>query len=161
MPSDWFLEEYKLIQSKIDKVLESQFQVRSWSVSLLTGFVLGVFATHISPFTLLIAIPIIWTFQLQDRRQEWFRKTLSSRAADLESSINLLGLPTSGFSAIEIKRWASLRRYVPDLGTVPGTARVLMREKTQARRFLQRAETIFWTTQYGVVAVIVLWNLLR
>jgi hypothetical protein len=29
MPSDWFLEEYKLIQSKIDQVLTSQFQVRS------------------------------------------------------------------------------------------------------------------------------------
>jgi hypothetical protein len=35
-----------------------------------------------------------------------------------------------------------------------------MREKTQARRFLQRAETIFWATQYAVVAVIVSWNLI-
>jgi len=85
MASDWFLEEYKLLQSKIDQVLTSQFQVRSWSVSLLTGFVLGVFATHTSPLALLIAVPIILTFQLQDKRQEWFRKSLSRRAADLES----------------------------------------------------------------------------
>ncbi len=122
MSSDWFLEEYKLIQSKIDNVQTSQFQVRSWSVSLLTGFVLGVFATHTPPPVLLIAIPIIWTFQRQDKRQEWFRKTLSTRVAHLESGINLLGLPTAGFSAADMKRWAKLRRYVPDLGAVPGTA---------------------------------------
>ena len=155
MPSDWFLEEYKLIQSKIDQVLTSQFQVRSWSVSLLTGFVLGVFATHTSPVALVAALPVIAIFQLQDKRQEWFRKTLSNRAADLESGINLLGLPTSGFSPSDMKRWASLRRYVPTLGAVPGTARVLIEEKMKGRWFLMRAETLFWVAQYTIVVLII------
>jgi hypothetical protein len=59
MSTEWFLEEYKLIQAKIDKVLDSQFQVRSWSISLLTGFVVGVFATQRSPLTLIFALPAI------------------------------------------------------------------------------------------------------
>jgi len=156
MASDWFLEEYKLLQSKIDQVLTSQFQVRSWSVSLLTGFVLGVFATHTSPLALLIAVPIILTFQLQDKRQEWFRKSLSRRAADLESGINLLGLPTSGFSPTDLKRWAALRRYVPNLGAVPGTARVLIEGKMKGKWPLRHAETFFWGVQYAIVAIIIL-----
>jgi hypothetical protein len=154
MSTEWFLEEYKLIQAKIDKVLDSQFQVRSWSISLLTGFVVGVFATQRSPLTLIFALPTIAMFHLLDLRQKWFRKTLTDRAFDLENGINLLGLTTESYNTEKLRRWARLRRSVPSLGPVPGAAGFLMRRKSGRGRFRRHAEDIFYGTQYALVVAI-------
>ncbi len=151
MASDWFLEEYKLVQTKIDEVLKSQFQVRSWSVTLLTAVVFGILGTGRSPLWLIFALPIVGMFQLLDWRQKWFRKTLAGRAINLESGINLLGLPTKEFDAHQKKRWARLRVTVPELRGVPGAARVLAEENTRLAWVRQNAESVFYWTQYALI----------
>jgi hypothetical protein len=155
MATDWFLEEYKLVQEKIDKVQSNQFQVRSWSVSVLTGFVLGIFATHLPAVVLAFAIPVIWMFHIQDRRQTWFRKALSNRALQLESSINLFGLVTDDFSEKRRKRWARMRKHIPNLGAVPGLGRTLAAGTAGESRWVKNADSLFWLIQYGLVMIIV------
>src|SRR5438046_208842 len=98
MPTDWFLEEYKIIQGKIEEVLKSQFQVRSWSVTLLTAVVFGILGTARPSWWLLLALPVVGTFQLMDWRQKLFRKALAEKALELERSISLIGLATDALS---------------------------------------------------------------
>lgn len=154
MPTDWFLEEYKAVQLKIDEVLKSQFQVRSWCVTLLTVAVFGILGTGRSPLWLIAALPIVAMFQLVDSRQRWFRKILAGRAMNLESGINLLGLPIEGFDAVKQKRWVRLRSYIPGLGAVPGVARLLAQENTRLGRIRRNAEVIFYCIQYLLISVI-------
>jgi hypothetical protein len=161
MATDWFLEEYKIVQVKIDEVLKSQFQVRSWSVTLLTAAVFGVVGTGRSPLWLVFSLPVVLIFQLLDLRQKWFRKTLAARAADLESAINLLGLPTQGFDPVQKKRWLRLREVVPNLRGVPGAARVLAQQNIGREYSRSWAETLFYVTQYGTISVIIILDIAR
>jgi hypothetical protein len=155
MPTDWFFEEYKLVQEKIDKVQSNQFQVRSWSVSVLTGFVLGIFATHLPVVVLVFAIPVIWMFHVQDRRQKRFRETLSNRALQLEGTINLLGLTIENLTPRQLKRWARMRQQVHHLGPVPGLGRALAANQVEKSRWVKNADLWFWRVQYWLVIIIV------
>lgn len=161
MPTDWFLEEYKIVQIKIDEVLKSQFQVRSWCVTLLAAAVFGILGTGRSPLWLAFALPIVGMFQLVDWRQKWFRQTLARRAMNLESGINLLGLLIKGFDPDERKLWARLRKQVPDLRGVPGVARVLAQENTKLDWVRSHAETFFYCIQYALILVIMSEHALR
>lgn len=161
MSTDWFLEEYKLVQGKIDNVQSSQFQVRSWSVSLVTGFVLGIFATHLPLVILAFALPVILIFHMQDRRQKRFREALSSRALELESSINILGLVVEDFPKERLARWARMRQHRNHLGSVPGLGRALTGGKAQGGWWTKNAESLFWWIQYGLIVVIALGEHLR
>jgi hypothetical protein len=154
MATDWFLEEYKIVQIKIDEVLKSQFQVRGWSVTLLTASVFGIVGTGRSPLWLAFSLPVVGMFQLLDLRQTSFRKTLATRATELERAINLLGLPTKEFGGDEIKRWAKLRVLVPTLRSVPGVAWVLAEHKVGLGYTKRHAETVFYAAQYGTISFI-------
>lgn len=161
MATDWFLEEYKVVQVKIDEVLKSQFQVRSWSVTLLTAAVFGVVGTGRSPLWLIFSLPVVFIFQLLDRRQKWFRKILAARAADLESAINLLGLPTKDFEPDQKKSWIRLRETVPNLRGVPGAARILAQQNTRRDYSRAWAELLFYLAQYATISTIIVLHVVR
>ncbi|HEV2331140.1 MAG TPA: hypothetical protein VGY56_20345 [Verrucomicrobiae bacterium] len=86
------LEEYKIIQGKIDKIGEDKFKVRSWSFTLLTG---GIAITKFSgasdsdlpigPWTFLLFLPAIAAFHLVECRQRQIGKRLGLRAEAIES----------------------------------------------------------------------------
>jgi hypothetical protein len=161
MATDWFLEEYKIVQVKIDEVLKSQFQVRSWSVTLLTAAVFGIVGTGRPPIWLVFAIPVVLIFQLLDLRQTSFRRALAARVADLESAINLLGLPTHDFDPDKKKKWIRLRETVPNLRGVPGVARTLAERSITRPRAWTRAELLFYLVQYGTIVAIVSVDVVR
>ncbi len=80
------LEEYKLIQAKIDKLGEDKFKVRSWCFTLLTGGVVamryfGILENSwVSLGILLLLLPAVGAFHLVDLRQRQLSKRLMQAA---------------------------------------------------------------------------------
>lgn len=84
------LDEYKLIQAKIDKLGEDKFKVRSWCFTLLTGGVVamryfGILeSSWVSLGFLLLLLPAVFAFHLVELRQRQLSKRLGYRAAAIE-----------------------------------------------------------------------------
>ena len=92
---------------------------------------------------------------MQDRRQKRFREALSSRALELESSINILGLVVEDFPQERRARWARMRQHRNHLGSVPGLGRALTGAQAQGGWWTKNAESLFWGIQYGLIVTIV------
>jgi len=88
--SQLLLEEYKIIQGKIDKLGEDKFKVRSWSFTLLTGGVaVAKFSgtlenSSLGPYLLLLFLPAVAAFHLVELRQRQIGKRLGLRAEAIE-----------------------------------------------------------------------------
>jgi hypothetical protein len=91
-PKILLLEEYKIIQGKIDKLGEDKFKVRSWCFTLLTGgAAIAQFSGILSKswlglFVFILFIPAIRAFHLVELRQRQIGKRLGSRAQEIEST---------------------------------------------------------------------------
>jgi len=80
------LEEYKIVQVKIDKLGEDMFKVRSWCITLFTGVAAGAkLSGGLSPLVVLILAPIVLAFQLVEYRQRQIVRRSSKRARDIET----------------------------------------------------------------------------
>jgi len=89
-PNSLLLEEYKLIQDKIDKLGEDKFKVRSWCFTLLTGGAvavkyLGILdGNAVGPWLLLAFLPAVAAFHLVELRQRQIGRQYGFRAAEIE-----------------------------------------------------------------------------
>jgi len=92
------LEEYKLIQGKIDNLGEYKFKVRSWCFTILTGGFAAIKFSGVledysfSPPMLLLFLPVIGAFHLVELRQHQISKRLGFRAAAIEREWRSIGL---------------------------------------------------------------------
>src|SRR6266567_1802631 len=120
-PVDWLAEEYKILQSKIDKIGEDRFKVRTWSVTIALGFVLGekVFSA-IPPVALLLAFPTVGIFHLLEHRQRDLGRKLGKRARQIEYMLKKYGR----FAPNE-KITAEGRSNLLSLHYIPGIANLL------------------------------------
>src|ERR1041384_5656276 len=88
MPTDWLVEEYKILQSKIDKIGEDRFKVRTWSVTVTMGLLLGAkISATFSPATLIFALLTVSIFHLVEHKQRGLGRKLGDRALKLEALI--------------------------------------------------------------------------
>src|SRR5690242_14539505 len=79
------LDEYKLLQDKIDKLGEDKFKVRSWCITLATGVIAGAkLAGGLSPSILLLVFPIVAAFHLVEHRQRQIAARFGMRAREIE-----------------------------------------------------------------------------
>ena len=89
-PNPLLLEEYKLIQGKIDKLGEDKFKVRSWCFTVLTGaaalmkFSGALEATALSPLWLVLFLPAIAAFHFIELRQRQIGYIIGLRAKSIE-----------------------------------------------------------------------------
>lgn len=146
------MEEYKIIQGKIDRIGEDKFKIRSWSFTLLTGGVAAAKFTgalensYSGPFLILLFIPAVWAFQLVENRQRQIGKRLGLRAAAIEN---------------EWRRFFRIRSG-SDLGT-PRLANDFIREGRRERqdkhgwiaRFRRTAyaDEVFYYIQYMLIVL--------
>jgi hypothetical protein len=90
---DLLMEEYKIVQTKIDKIGEFQLRVRGWSITLETAF-LAVLVRYFSLLTVCLFIPLILAiiiiFQFMEQEQREIVSALAKRAFDLEKAIDRL-----------------------------------------------------------------------
>jgi len=85
-----FLEEYKIIQSKIDKIGEFKFKVKGWSITLVVGLIASIYANKVgyNLFPVILAIPLL--FQILEHEQDEYSTALGNRAMALEKIIDRL-----------------------------------------------------------------------
>ena len=50
------LEEYKILQDKIDKIGDFRFKIKGWTITLFTGFILGTIASPLPRIAFLFAL---------------------------------------------------------------------------------------------------------
>jgi hypothetical protein len=84
------LEEYKLIQAKIDKLGEDKFKVRSWCFTIVAGVLAGAKLSGAlndawnATFLLFVFFPVIGAFQLIEQRQRQIANRFGVRAQQIE-----------------------------------------------------------------------------
>lgn len=77
-------EEYKLLQDKIDKIGDFRFRIKSWAMTLLTGLIIGGFASDIPTVIFLIGLPIIAMFHIFDLNQSIWHDAFVRRLSKIE-----------------------------------------------------------------------------
>ncbi|HLH56240.1 MAG TPA: hypothetical protein VKY92_21815 [Verrucomicrobiae bacterium] len=83
--TDLLREEYKIIHTKIEKLGEDMFKVRSWCITLFTGVIAGAkLIGEFSPWVLILLFPVVFAFQLVEYRQRQISRRSSRRAYDIE-----------------------------------------------------------------------------
>jgi hypothetical protein len=141
MPDDPLLEEYKILQSKIDKLGDNRFIIKGWSATIVIGLALGATAASVPPFMILFGIPVVFMFWLMELNQSNLQKALGRRAHDLEYASR----PAGGVD------YRMIRSLGKPLGPVPGVATVVMRADTGATgmRWLavQLSDNLFYWMQ--------------
>jgi hypothetical protein len=153
---DRLWDEYKLIQSKIDKIGEFQFKVKSWSVTVLGAALFGGAATSRFGTALSCALVVAVLFHLSERRQRSLSKRLGRRALAIEHA--LTDFPPS----TDRSRWQATQRRIPAMRFVPGIAGAMSRER---RRWEDRESTfrwlvihsddVFYFVQYALLATVI------
>lgn len=156
---DLLLEEYKIVQLKIDKIGEFQLKVRSWSITLETAL-LAVLLRYSSMQLLLLSLLLIFLiiviFQYMEQEQKEIEVALAKRAFALEKAIDRLALVRSE-SAIkrQILNAASLRE-------LQGAPRIAVTVRNYSRNRARRAfknmfnfkTHIFYYCQYALLLII-------
>jgi len=83
------LEEYRLVQGKIDKIGEFRFIVRGWAVTLAIAVVATAELAKLHPIAMLLAILALGVFAAAERREERLAAVLRRRAQRLEAFLML------------------------------------------------------------------------
>jgi uncharacterized membrane protein len=92
VPNGIHLEEYRLVQEKIDKIGEFRFIVRGWAVTLATAIVGAAEIAKLHPGSMLLAIIALGVFAAVERQQERVGDTLGRRARHLETYLQIVAL---------------------------------------------------------------------
>jgi hypothetical protein len=82
------VEEYKLIQTKIDKIGDFCHKVKGWSLTITAGIVAGTASTKVPSWFAIGAIFPILLFKSGDDYQSSLRTVLVARAVELEQFFN-------------------------------------------------------------------------
>jgi len=133
MEKDW--EEYKILQGKLDKIGDFRFRIKSWTITLFTGFVLGSFASPLPKVSFLFAFVIVALFHYFERYQLIWQKAYLKRIIELEKHLQER---TNGFPKIALY---TLKAYA-------------IKKKKKFGRYLLRANDIFYFILYIVILII-------
>ncbi len=81
----WTLEEYKIIQAKVDKIGDFSHKVKGWSLTITAGIVAGTASTDVPAWFALGAIVTTFLFWLGDKQQQRLKTILMKRATAIEA----------------------------------------------------------------------------
>jgi len=176
------LEEYKIIQAKIDKLGEDMFKVRSWCITLFTGVLAGAnLAGGLSRKLLWPLAVIVLAFQFVENRQRQVSRRSAKRGQQIESILRRT-LRVAGAPAFLAPRLATqlLRQGQRDRifrsGRVRPAKQSAESEKAQqsdttsdgvrydrhgsrtrlANRIIAQADWLFYVAQYLIIGILFL-----
>lgn len=129
------LEEYKILQDKIDKIGDFRFRIKSWTITLFTGFIFGTLATPLPKIAFLFAFVIVALFHYFERYQSIWHKAYSRRIIELE---NQFRRSTNGFPKIAL--YTVKERY--------------QKKKKFFGRVMLRANDVFYVILYVVILIL-------
>ncbi len=150
-------EEYKIIQSKIDKIGEFQFKVKGWAITLETALILSLISGKLPHpvsywlFPLMLVVLLVFQFLEQEQRET--HKGLAARAFLLERAIDRLSFARD---ESEKKKRILDRSAMRDLKGVPRiavTARSYSRNRTinSLKNMFKFRVHVFYYSQYLVI----------
>lgn len=146
MADDIHLEEYRLVQGKIDKIGEFRFIVRGWAVTLATAIVGAAEIAKLHPGSMLLAIVALGVFAAVERQEERVGETLAKRAKRLESHLAI--------SAVQAIQGGMPVTVVPAPRIAADLLR--MRKPKGFDRFLEWTHRNFYLILSGIIAMVVI-----
>jgi hypothetical protein len=159
------IEEYKIIQSKIDKIGEFQLKVRSWSITLEIALLGAIFTEKISPdlyyWALLLISLIVLIFHFHEQEQKEIQSYLSERVFPLEKAIDRLIFNRDESEEkkqrLDLAAWKGLKG-APRIGV---TLRNYSGNRTvNALRNMFKVKThVFYYSQYTLIIILLLLSL--
>jgi hypothetical protein len=141
------MEEYKILQDKIDKIGGFRFTVKGWSVTLITGSLAAASAANNPGYVPLALILVVVTFFLLEYEQWELSLRFGMRATEIEEALDRVRKdPTYALADFDI----------------PGLARDLMRKRRkipihkQAWSRLRRSYKVEWLIYWVQVILVVI-----
>lgn len=124
------LEEYKIIQLKLDKIGDFCHKVKGWSLTITAGALAGTATTKVPYWFGLGAFFTTWLFKMGDDYQGSLRSVLAARAMEIERY----------FHDMEKGRRTSKRPYLPFLANA-------ITDKWKEQR---RSKFAFWPSEFSI-----------
>ena len=126
------LEEYRIIQNKIDKIGEFEFKVRGWTITLESALIISLMTGRIplglSWYLFLLMVIIVLIFQFLEEKQREIKRALVSRVFIIEKAIDRIVINRSESS----KKKNALDRNVFD--KLKGSPRIAVTLRNYGRR---------------------------
>ncbi len=159
--SDLLFEEYKIVQSKIDKIGEFQLKVRSWSITFETALLavlLRYFNTNMLYFAMPLIFVIIIIFQYMEQEQKEIETALAKRAFALEKAIDRFTLTRNEREEKRRILDASALRELQGFPRIAVTVRNYSRNRFRyALRHMFGFKThVFYYCQYALLLIVLL-----
>tara|TARA_R110002072_G_scaffold534_2_gene3620 strand:+ start:151730 stop:152350 length:621 start_codon:yes stop_codon:yes gene_type:complete len=96
------LREYEVIQEKIDKIGHFKFVIKGWTITVVSGLLVGLQTIKQFNFFYYIPIPvIIILFMILEEKQAILSKVLCNRAERLELLLNRMSDPIKKINPIK------------------------------------------------------------
>jgi len=159
------LEEYKIIQSKIDKIGEFQLKVRSWSITLEIALLGAIFTEKVPPelfyWAILFIVLIVFIFHFHEQEQREIQSYLSERVFPLKIAIDRLVFDRDESekkkNMLDLAAWKGLKGG-PRIGV---TLRNKSRNRTvnALKNMFKPKSHIFYYSQYTLILILVLLSL--
>ena len=157
------LDEYKILQDKIDKIGAFRFTIKGWSITVLVAVVFAGSATNVKPLWALAvcAIAVLVGLFLYEWQQTILRYCFGQRCVLIEEQITHLLR-----AAVKRNGSESLASIIVSLQYIPGIGRHVAK-LTKVRRRLSRRER-FWRRltaadapfYFGLIVLIALFSFL-
>lgn len=144
-------DEYRLLQDKVDRIGDFHFRVKGWLVTLVTGAVVGGFASGIPWWGYLLALVLIFSFWLVDWQQTRIEEGYIARLEELELVLNAR-------RDVRVFQVRSASKHMPAKGSPPSprsprhAISIVVRHYGKVKRgVFNNASGIFYLLQVGLV----------
>lgn len=138
---DWesfALQEYAILQDKIDRIGDFRFRVKGWVVTLITAVLVTGLASDMPAYALLLGLPVIASFQLLEHHQAIWQSAFGRRLFMLE---------------VSLRRSQSVGEGAPAIAHAVVEASKHAAKSSILRRVFLQSFLVFYTLMYFLVAV--------
>lgn len=153
------MEEYKIVQSKIDKIGEFQLKVRSWSITLETALIavlIRYFSMQLLYSSLILIFTIIIIFQYLEQEQKEIESALANRAFILEKALDRLSIVRDESARKRIILDASALKELQGFPRIAVTVRNYSRNrfKNSVKNMFTFKTHVFYYCQYFLLLAV-------
>jgi hypothetical protein len=143
------LDEYKILQDKLDKIGEFRFTIKGWSVTVTLAALTAATAANASAWVALLPLLVAMAFFVLERKQHELSEAYGRRAVEIEAAMMRL---RSGRG-----RDLSSIRFIPGIGNSLWRVALRKRRFVSWRKVVKDADYAIYLIQALVIICVAGW----